>query len=97
MEKHVLLIILIVYLTGVTTLIGLIGDDIPINYNDDTQLSLCTDVDFSIDDGIHCGESTFLGNIIVTLSILPTWFNFIFFVFPAILIIILAILVIVHG
>jgi len=94
-QTIVIFILLLFYLIGLGFLFQAIGHDININYTTTGQ-NVTTGVTGNIVTGYHA-ETTFIGDIVTGISGIPDWINTIFILIPAILLIILAILLLLHG
>lgn len=82
-------IVLLIYLVGMSFLLSAIGQDIPIDYGEDSY-NLCQDPPL-------CTEKTFIGGIVTTVNDLPVWANTILILIPVGLLILLIVLLILHG
>ncbi len=81
-NRTLIVVILLFYLSAMFFLLGAMSEDITINMTTTSQ-SIGTEVSF-LGMTFSLGEN-FLSNIVVSVANLPIWFNTLFIVMPSIL------------
>ena len=87
-NRTTVFIVCLIYLVGLAFLLNAMSETIVINYETTSQ-SLGFSISF-LGMKISLGES-FLGNIVLSIAVLPIWVNTIFIIIPSVLVIVFGI------